>query len=442
MTKYQISVLVPTRNRGAYLRSCLHSIVDAAFDGVEIVVSDNSDPERLADTRVALADFAGRIRYVRPPEPLGMSAHWSWALRQVNGDFVTIVGDDDAILPGTLRLALDVARKQSADVVQWPYIFYTWPHSRPGGAHAFLSMGRIPSLGEPFQFVVKAGSEILHDSSIWRRPHNVLPMLYNSLVSSAFVSECGFELDGGLPSMSPDVYSGIYIASRARRIVVSQTPLAIAGRSPLSNGAAHLFGESTSAEAAKEDFGSLNRRSGIAPHLRIPTLPSMTLAVADSLEFVRDKLNEQRDFASSLPPYDSVFISNALDDIKDNTILSLGEKLAALDILSASFGSSGVIDAAKQVLRHHGGDSGRSIQSVIPLRAGINFRNRSLDLSGELVTLGDVYLASRLVEALMATRHAVAEMSCTHPAPWENCGGSRSFLSRVKSRLRRALCGS
>lgn len=77
-------VVIPTRNRAAIAMNAIRSVLDQAVDDVQVMVSDNSTSER---DREELASFCStlsdpRLRYLRPPESLSMSAHWEWAIEQ------------------------------------------------------------------------------------------------------------------------------------------------------------------------------------------------------------------------------------------------------------------------------------------------------------------------------------------------------------------------
>jgi len=77
-------VVIPTRNRAQLAMNAIRSVLDQPVDDFHILVSDNSTSQRDRDDLesfcASLAD--SRLRYVRPPEPLPMPAHWQWAIEQ------------------------------------------------------------------------------------------------------------------------------------------------------------------------------------------------------------------------------------------------------------------------------------------------------------------------------------------------------------------------
>ena len=76
----RVAVATPTRNRADLARAAVESVLRCAHPDITVVVSDNSTD---AGERDRLEKFCGRqppgtVTYVRPPEPLAMSAHWEW----------------------------------------------------------------------------------------------------------------------------------------------------------------------------------------------------------------------------------------------------------------------------------------------------------------------------------------------------------------------------
>lgn len=93
----RFSVLIPTRNGGDYLRGCLDSVLHAAGNDVEVVISDNANED---DTQTVLAEYAGddRVHVVRQDSVLPVADNWNAAYRASCGEYVLMLGDDDALL--------------------------------------------------------------------------------------------------------------------------------------------------------------------------------------------------------------------------------------------------------------------------------------------------------------------------------------------------------
>ena len=125
MTYAGTLVVIPTRNRAAIAMNAIRSVLDEPVQDVEVMVSDNSTSEAERD---ALANYcagydASRLRYVRPPESLSMSAHWNWAIQQAlhtyrESHFLYLT-DRMMFRKGALREVLTLAKRYPDKVLSY-----------------------------------------------------------------------------------------------------------------------------------------------------------------------------------------------------------------------------------------------------------------------------------------------------------------------------------
>src|SRR5208337_2329891 len=92
-----LSVIVPTRDRADTLVHCLKTVTAQPNLNLEILVSDNYSGPEVKQVVDQCND--ARVRYIRTNTRLGMSEHWEFALNHASGNWVTILGDDDGLLP-------------------------------------------------------------------------------------------------------------------------------------------------------------------------------------------------------------------------------------------------------------------------------------------------------------------------------------------------------
>src|SRR5919199_6684910 len=87
-----VSVILLTHNRPVWLRTALRSVLEGEFEGYEVIVSNNGQPEH---TR-GLAEHVGdpRVRWVEQP-PSGGLEHFLAALSLARGRYVAPLHDDD-----------------------------------------------------------------------------------------------------------------------------------------------------------------------------------------------------------------------------------------------------------------------------------------------------------------------------------------------------------
>ena len=277
MPKEKYSVLIPTRNRPCYLRHSLATCLEQEESFDEIIVCDNSDEQLVPEVRSVCASLGtSLIKYVRPPNgPLCMTDNWNYAIEQSHGDYITIIGDDDGLLPWCVRIAKQISRETQCDVFRWGWAMYYWPSFRdenlqdrlllwlsdPPGEIAFSGFDKRCTLRK----VIKGDLSYVN-----------LPMLYNSFVHRSVLNSICSDGCPILDAQSPDIYSGIAIAAKAKNVVTTTYPLGVAGQGSAANGAAHSYGDIKGDLAI--DFQKLNLDQRIGEPRG--TLNTGTIAVA------------------------------------------------------------------------------------------------------------------------------------------------------------------
>jgi glycosyltransferase involved in cell wall biosynthesis len=115
MARPRFSIIIPTRERAGTLHFAIHPCLAQEFDNYEIIVCDNfGSPE----TRQVVEAFRSeKIVYVRSDVPLAMSDNWELAVSRARGEYLTIVGDEDAPLRHALKEADRLLRSSKASVL-------------------------------------------------------------------------------------------------------------------------------------------------------------------------------------------------------------------------------------------------------------------------------------------------------------------------------------
>ena len=280
----RFSVVVPTRNRPETLRHSLATCLNQDFDDYEILVCDNSDPAGASQVAEIIAEAASsRVRYLPPERPLAMSANWERGLNEASGEYVTVLGDDDGLMPYALRELDRLASSTGAKAMRWQRGIYTWPTIGIEGEANILVVTmsrRITEIDGRAQIAKVIRFEDGTDS---------LPMIYCSAIHRDLIAQHRAATGRVFMNVYPDIYSGFGFGYLVGTYLSISTPMNIAGLSHASNGVATLMKEKKTAIAT--DFSQLNEAFGYRRHPLVPD--KMILApvhVADSFLHAKDAL--------------------------------------------------------------------------------------------------------------------------------------------------------
>jgi glycosyltransferase involved in cell wall biosynthesis len=97
----RVTVAIPTRNRSAFLREALQSVLDQTLDQLEVFVADNSSTDETAQVVSSFDD--PRVFHVPVARNIGIYANTSRCLELGTAPYLSILHDDDLMLPGHLQ---------------------------------------------------------------------------------------------------------------------------------------------------------------------------------------------------------------------------------------------------------------------------------------------------------------------------------------------------
>lgn len=278
----RFSIVIPTRDRAQTLAHALRTcIAQEGFDDYEIVVCDNhSSP---ATRAVVDGEDCPRLRYLRTDRALAMSENWEFAVSFATGEYVTVLGDDDGLMPYALR-ELDrlAAAHDRPAAIHWHRGLYTWPTIRVPEDADYLRLPMRRSLE------VLNGREQLLRASRYEIGADMLPMIYCSVVRRDVLDSLRQRSGRLFPNLYPDIYSGYALAHAVGTYVSVGIPMGIAGLSGSSNGVATLLTEDGA--RIREDFFRLNRQAGFGHHPTVPDLMLMPIHADDSFQHAKDRL--------------------------------------------------------------------------------------------------------------------------------------------------------
>jgi glycosyltransferase involved in cell wall biosynthesis len=205
---------------------------------LEILVSDNFSQDNTEEIVKQFSD--NRIRYINTGKRVSMSHNWEFALSHISEGWVTILGDDDAILQGAVQKVLHIAKKTGVKAIRSSTCQYSWPSIRE------KQCGQL-NISSGCGYEVRNSNYWISKVVNGQNNYKELPMLYNGGFVNISVLQAIKRITGALYlSRIPDIYSGFAIAHMINKYVYCHEPLAVNGASIHSSGTAHftLKGES------------------------------------------------------------------------------------------------------------------------------------------------------------------------------------------------------
>ena len=121
ITKYAVSICVPTYNRSSALARFLEAFVShfasSDISECQLCVSDNASSDDTLKLLKAYSSRCKHIKYARNAENLGFGRNLYAAARLADGEHVFFCGDDDILRADALPLLVSIAAKNSDLVI-------------------------------------------------------------------------------------------------------------------------------------------------------------------------------------------------------------------------------------------------------------------------------------------------------------------------------------
>lgn len=199
MKMFSALVVVPTRNRAQIAINAIRSVLDQDVEGVAVMVSDNStsesDREQLAGFCAQLNDT--RLRYVRPPQSLPMTAHWDWAIDQAltsyDSSHVIYLTDRMMFKNGALKEVVKLATLYPDKVISYNHDRIV-DHIQP------IRVEHYPSTGKLWEVPTERFSWLVSQGML----HHGLPRMLNCIVPRAVLDRFRQRFGNVFASIAPD----------------------------------------------------------------------------------------------------------------------------------------------------------------------------------------------------------------------------------------------
>lgn len=325
----KFTIVIPTRERASVLDASLRTALAQDYDNLDVIVSDNFSDDETQDIVKSHKD--PRVRYINTGTRVSMSDNWEFALEHVADGWVTLLGDDDGILPCALEKVVEIAKETGAAAIRSSACFYSWP-SALNEDHGRLA---IPLRSG---YEIRRSREWLSRVMSGSQSYTCLPMLYNcGFVDSRLIRAVRSITGRFYHSMIPDVYSAIVLSRVEDSYAYSFEPLGINGASAFSGGTSAFAnaGLRSPDETPAKKFWS---ESNIPFHADLPLLPDGSYPISiEALVYESylhsDCLGNPRDPRVTHESQLEVILRRA-DDRHRDAILEWGKLFAARHKLS------------------------------------------------------------------------------------------------------------
>jgi glycosyltransferase involved in cell wall biosynthesis len=401
----RFSVLIPARDRPETLRHTLATVLAQDGDDYEVVVADNCSGPAV---RRVIEEFASpRLRHSRSEEILPMAANWERGLALCGGEYVTVVGDDDALVPSALAALRKLVATTPAELITWRAHVYWWPDTIVPWNRNRLYV----NLGGSARLVKSRSSlEAFYRGSLG---FELVPTIYTSFFHRRLIDEARRRHGGFFVPIdaAPDVSSGILGMHLAERFAVSGRPLSIRGNSGRSNGTAQW---ARSLGTAQREIFFREERVGLQGYIHRDLVPSPGLPfiiASAKLKCKEAYFPSDAAIAVDLPGFVRELIANLNHD-PDAYEENLHDALALADKL-------GMRLAPEEI-------PSKQPRGPAPAWGPIANPDGEIDricVNGDLAGVSDIAAAARLVESMMPPLATFLENAFAAPAASEQQTG-------------------
>lgn len=231
----KFSILLPTRNRLELLRLAIQSVRDQDHADWEILISDNASDVDIGKHVQDIGD--ARIRTRRFEQLVPVTDNWNAALSMATGEYLIMLGDDDALLPGALsrlKTLLETWRHPEAIYAQARQ--YAYPGVVPDHPGAFVQTGYnafLEGAKDAFELPPAVALDMVRGAMDFRIlfGFNMQHFVFSRGLVERLKPRGEF-----FQSPYPDYYAANAVLLSARPLVATPDPVALIGISPKSFG--------------------------------------------------------------------------------------------------------------------------------------------------------------------------------------------------------------
>lgn len=228
MSELKFSIVIPTYNRCQVLISSIKTVLSQNYSNFELIISDNHSTDNTAKYIQNMDDK--RLVYTKPNRHCCMAMNWEHGISIAQGDYIFVLGDDDGLVEGALSEVAKIIDAHPTKAICWKKSNYAWPNSASKSNTAWVNTKKK-------SYRLKSKSTLYLLAKGYSH-YSYLPSLYNSFIHKGVIEniKAKSEISVFFGSNSPDIYSGIVVASAIDTYIYCEQSFSVSGSSNFSNG--------------------------------------------------------------------------------------------------------------------------------------------------------------------------------------------------------------
>jgi len=113
----EVSVIIPTYNRGHVIQRAIKSVLEQTYQKYEIIISDDGSRDNTVNIVEKIAESEPRIHLIKSKKNMGAMAARNAGIHAAQGKWIAFLDSDDMYLPRSLELRLAKAEDENLKVV-------------------------------------------------------------------------------------------------------------------------------------------------------------------------------------------------------------------------------------------------------------------------------------------------------------------------------------
>ena len=192
-------IVIPTRNRAEIAMNAIRSVLRQPVGNVQLMVSDNSTLETELEGLAAFCatESDERLRYVRPPKPLPMPAHWDWAIHEAMQYYPA---SHFIYLTDRMMFKADSLNELLAAASQYPDKIISYNHDRIIDDCRPVRIEQYCYTGQLFEVSTERLSQLYSQGMF----HHAFPKMLNCIVPREILERIEKRFGTVFSSISPD----------------------------------------------------------------------------------------------------------------------------------------------------------------------------------------------------------------------------------------------